>query len=127
MSGRDAWAYESLEETVARLRAGRAHMGLSQAELAERIGVQEATIGRRENAQNIPDNAWGRAYLLEQLAKAGCPRDVLGLPAHRSLLMSGDIPVDLELALAAIRQEGDRAARLQSESEQSGDGTQKSD
>ncbi len=122
MAEQKGFAYETLEGTSAALRAGRAFMGLSQAELAEMIGVQEATIGRHENGQNVPDNMWARAYLLERVAEAGCPRRVLGLPEFElSLLTSDRLPVDADLLAAYLRAQAEHAERQDGESEQSED------
>jgi transcriptional regulator with XRE-family HTH domain len=110
------FAYETIEGTTAALRAGRAHMNLSQAELAKMIGVQEATIGRHEKGQNLPDNMWGRAYLLERVADAGCPRRVLGLPEFElSLLTSDRLPVDADLLAAYLRAQAEHAERQDDE------------
>ena len=124
MSARDQFAYETVDGTTAALRAARAHMDLSQADLAKMVGVQEATIGRHENGQNLPDNMWGRAYLLERIAGAGCPRRVLGLPEWQLSLVTGDnLPVERDLLAAYLRAESERAARLSDEVEPSdGDG-----
>lgn len=120
----EGFAYETVEGTTAALRAGRAHMNLSQAQLAEKIGVQEATIGRHEKGVNLPDNPWGRAYLLERVASAGCPRRVLGLPEFQSsLLTAGSLPVDVDLLAAYLRAEAERAEREDDETPPSdGDG-----
>jgi DNA-binding XRE family transcriptional regulator len=123
MAEQKGFAYETPEGTSAALRAGRAFMGLSQAQLAEMIGVQEATIGRHENGQNMPDNMWARAYLLERVADAGCPRRVLGLPEFElSLLTSERLPVDADLLAAYLRAQAEHAERRGDEAEPSEDG-----
>jgi DNA-binding XRE family transcriptional regulator len=116
MAEQKGFAYETVEGTSAALRAGRAFMGLSQAELAKMVGVQEATIGRHENGQNVPDNMWARAYLLERVAEAGCPRRVLGLPEFElSLLTSDRLPLDADLLAAYLRAQAEHAERQDGE------------
>jgi len=115
----EGFAYETIEGTTAALRAARAHMDLSQADLAKMIGVQEATIGRHEKGQNLPDNPWGRAFLLERIADAGCPRRVLGLPEeHSSLVTASSLPVDADLMAAYLRSQAERAERSSDEPQQ---------
>ncbi len=97
-------------------------MNLSQADLAKMVGVQEATIGRHEQGKNLPDNMWGRAFLLERIADAGCPRRVLGLPDELSLLTADNLPVDADLMAAYLRAQAERAERGGDEDPPSGDG-----
>lgn len=124
MEGKARFAYETVEGTTAALRAARAHMNLSQADLAKMVGVQEATIGRHEQGKNLPDNMWGRAFLLERIADAGCPRRVLGLPEYQSSLVTAEsLPVDEDLLAAYLRAQAERAERRGDESQPSdGDG-----
>ena len=118
MQAREQFAYETIEGTTAALRAARAHMNLSQADLAKMVGVQEATIGRHEKGQNLPDNPWGRAFLLERIADAGCPRRVLGLPEQPSLLTQANQPVDEDLLAAYLRSQAERLERSSDEPQQ---------
>lgn len=99
-------------------------MNLSQADLANMVGVQEATIGRHEQGKNLPENMWGRAFLLERVADAGCPRRVLGLPEYQSSLVTAEsLPVDEDLLAAYLRAQAERAERRGDESQPSdGDG-----
>lgn len=124
VEGKSRFAYETVEGTTAALRAARAHMNLSQADLAKMVGVQEATIGRHEQGKNLPDNMWGRAFLLERIADAGCPRRVLGLPEYQSSLVTAEsLPVDEDLLAAYLRAQAERAERRGDESQPSdGDG-----
>lgn len=121
MTSESGFAYETVEGTSAALRAARAHMAISQDELAEKLGVNGATVGRRE-AGALPDNAWDRAYLLEQVADLGCPRGVLGLPPTSSLVLSTDLPVDADLLRAFLRAEAEALDRSQRPSRPSSDG-----
>lgn len=118
MESDSKFAYETTEGTSAALRAARAHMSLSQDELAKRLQVNGATVGRRE-AGAVPDNAWERAYLLEQVADLGCPRGVLGLPPTSSLVVSTDLPVDPDLLRAYLRAEAEAVGRVPRPSPQS--------
>lgn len=122
MEGTAKFAYETEEGTAAGLRAGRAFMRLSQEQLADKLDVNAATIGRHENNENIPDNPWARAFLLERLAKLGCPRAVLGLPPTPSLALAANQPIDPDLLAAYLRAEAERSDRAQSESQQSNGG-----
>lgn len=119
MEGRQRFAYETEEGTATHLRIGRTVLRLSQEELAEKLGVNAATIGRRENGDHIPDNAWARAYLLEQLAELGCDRDLLGLPPNSSLALAEDQPVGPDLLRAYYQAEAERLGRAPFESPQS--------
>jgi transcriptional regulator with XRE-family HTH domain len=121
MNDDSRFAYETAEGTSAALRAARAHMRLSQDELAQQLEVNGATVGRRE-AGAVPDNAWERAYLLEQVAELGCPRGVLGLPPTSSLVISTDLPVDPDLLRAYLRAEEEALDRSQRRRRQSSDG-----
>jgi transcriptional regulator with XRE-family HTH domain len=107
------FAYESQQQTADRLKLGRQQLGLTQKQLGEAIDVTAMTIRRREQClpNSMPDNAWQRAYLLEQLADLGCPRDVLGLPSTTSLQVEGPAPTDLKTAEEAIRAAELRVAR----------------
>jgi len=116
VEGTSKFAYETPEGTAAALRAGRAFMQFSQEDLAEKLEINAATIGRHENAENLPENPWGRAYLLERLAALGCSRAVLGLPPMQSLALAEDQPIDPDLLAAYLRAEAERSGRAQPES-----------
>lgn len=66
--------------TPAELRARREALGLSQAELARRLGVAANTWWRWEQGQRQPGNAVALGMALDQLARQPRPR---GRPPKR--------------------------------------------
>lgn len=114
-------AYWTKEATRSRLVAARAFLEITQAELAKRLGVSEATIRRHEQGENLPDSAHGRAHLLEEMAGLGVPRNLLGLPEGYSLHAANPDAVE-EMRRAAEMAEGverERRARTDGEPDKS--------
>lgn len=112
-------AFWSEAETAKHLRSGRTYLALSQAELAERLGVSEATVNRHEQGKNLPADPFGRAKLLEDLWMLGCPRGVLGLPEDFSLASAN--ADDLEAMRGALEE----VVRVQRERRSRTDGGQR--
>lgn len=110
-------AYWSKEDTTSRLIAARAFLKLTQAELADRLGVSEATVRRHEQGENLPDDAHGRAALLEVMATLGVPRNLLGLPEAYSLFAANPEEVaQMQGAIEAVQGiERERRARTDGE------------
>lgn len=61
------------EELRARLANLRKAKGLTQAEVAERIGVTQATVSRLESGSRSPDPLTVRRYLIAVEAPLTCP------------------------------------------------------
>jgi transcriptional regulator with XRE-family HTH domain len=72
---------DARELAGALLRAARAHAGLSQRELAAKIGVAVSTIGRAEGSRG-PGPSW--ALLVRAVTACGCSIDITADDAVRS-------------------------------------------
>lgn len=118
-SGWVAYSYESADSTARALKLGRVHLGFTQAELAEKLGITEASVGRHERGENLGEHPWAWAYLLEQLADLGCDRRVLGLPSASSLRQEPEADPDsvatYENDLADALRQLERAVAAQSQ------------
>lgn len=111
-------AYWSKEETASRLASARTFLKITQAELAERLGVSEATVRRHEQGRNLPEDPHGRAFLLEQLASLGVPRSLLGLPPETYSLYAAnpdEVAEMMNAAEAVAEIERERRARTDGE------------
>lgn len=81
---------QGLELTSVQLKAARAVLGWSVAELAERTGIGTATINRYEAAKGVPKSRKGHLQTLRALFEAegirfvGSPADGPGIRVYRS-------------------------------------------
>jgi DNA-binding XRE family transcriptional regulator len=64
------------------VRALRKKLSLTQAQLAEKVGVNHATIWRWEN-EGVPTRGSARAYLVKLAQEAASP-ELLGLSQERN-------------------------------------------
>jgi predicted transcriptional regulator len=85
----DVYSGPALEQMRAGLAALRRSKGLSQAEVAKRIGVTQATVSRLESGSRVPDPDTIRRYVIAVEgslacavcgASGACAEDALGRP-----------------------------------------------